>query len=127
MGDLHVAAYSPESLTISWTAPFSLDITDSHPDLWYSLSIPTPAGGPFHCPDCQTTTTDTFYNLSLSGLSQGLYEVSVVSINAYRRAQQSSKLLVYLVEHEESGCNASYGSNATNDTPFLIPGLQWTW
>ncbi|CAI8024264.1 hypothetical protein GBAR_LOCUS14109, partial [Geodia barretti] len=71
VGELHVSAYGPDSLLISWTAPFSLNITESRPDLWFSLSILTPAGGSLPCPDCHHITTDTFYNLSLTGLYRG--------------------------------------------------------
>ena len=85
-----MSAYGPDSLLISWTTPFSLDITESDPDLWFSLSILTPAGGSLPCPDCHHITTDTFYNLSLTGLYRGMYEINVVSVNAYGVSTKSA-------------------------------------
>ena len=91
--DIHVTDSPPDFLPVSWTAPFSLDITDSDLDLWYSLSILTPTSGsliPFTYPDCHYIT-DTFYNLSVSGLTQGVYEIQVLSVNAYGISSQPSK------------------------------------
>ena len=96
VGELHVSAYGPDSLLISWTAPFSLNITESRPDLWFSLSILTPAGGSLPCPDCYHITTDTFYNLSLTGLSRGMHEISVVSVNAYGVSTKSAIMPLYV-------------------------------
>ena len=33
------AVYNSASITISWIAPFSLDVTDIDPDIWYSVYI----------------------------------------------------------------------------------------
>ena len=88
----------PDFLLVSWTALFSLDIADSDADLWYSLSILTPTSGsllPFPCPDCHYIT-DTFYNLSVSGLTQGVYEIQVMSVNAYDISSQPSKIPLYV-------------------------------
>ena len=96
--DIHVTDSPPDFLLVSWTAPFSLDITDSDLDLWYSLSILTPTSGsllPFTCPDCQYIT-DTSYNLSVSGLTQGVYEIQVLSVNAYSSSSQPSKIPLYV-------------------------------
>ena len=85
-------------LLVSWTSPFSLDITDSDLDLWYSLSILTPTSGsllPFTCLDCHHIV-DTFYNLSVSGLTQGVYEIQVLSVNAYSSSSQPSKIPLYV-------------------------------
>ena len=38
MVDLRVRSNS-SSVTVSWTPPFSLDVTDVDPDVWYSLLI----------------------------------------------------------------------------------------
>ena len=98
VGDIHVTDSLPDFLLVSWTTPFSLDITDSDLDLWYSLSILTPTSGsllPFTCPDCHHIT-DTFYNLSVSGLTEGVYEIQVVSVNAYSSSSQPSKIPLYV-------------------------------
>ena len=98
VGDIHVTDSHPDFLLVSWTAPFSLDITNSDLDLWYSLSILTPTSGsllPFTCPDCHHIT-DTFYNLSASGLTQGVYEIQVLSVNSYSISSQPSKIPLYV-------------------------------
>ena len=38
MVDIRVRSKS-SSVTVSWTPPFSLDVTDVDPDVWYSLLI----------------------------------------------------------------------------------------
>ena len=95
VGDLHVSGYTRNSLLVSWTPPFSLDISHSTPDLWYSLSLATPPGTSLPCSNCHHIT-EPFYNLSLTTVSQGMYEISVVPINAYGSSSQSVKLPLYL-------------------------------
>ena len=101
---------SPDFILVSWTTPFSLDITDSDADLWYSLSILTPTSGsllPFPCSDCHHIS-HTFYNLSMSGLTQGVYEIQVVSVNAYSSSSQLSKIPLYVrITEAESGHHVS--------------------
>ena len=39
VGDLKVDAENTSSVTISWSAPFSLDVTAVDSDIWYSVLI----------------------------------------------------------------------------------------
>ena len=96
VGELWAAVTSPEWLLISWAAPYSLNITDSDIDLWYSVSIFTPAGHLLPCSDCHNIT-NTSYSLSLTGLhNEGVYDVAVLPANAYSSASQSVRMPVYV-------------------------------
>ena len=114
-----MSGYTRDSLLVSWTPPFSLDISHSTPDLWYSLSKATPTGTSLPCSNCHYIT-ESFYNLSLTSVSQGMYEISVVPSNAYGRTNHASRLFVYLVL--EYDCNAST-SNVTTNISLLVPGM----
>ena len=119
VGDIHMSGYTRDSLLVSWTPPFSLDISHSIPDLWYSLSLATPPGTSLPCSNCHYIT-ESFYNLSLTSVSQGMYEISVVPSNAYGRTNHASRLFVYIVL--EYDCNAST-SNVTTNISLLVPGM----
>ena len=53
------------SVTIAWTAPFSLDVTNVDPDIWYSVLIYNVTDEPttIPCTDC-TNITDTNYTFT---------------------------------------------------------------
>ena len=59
VGDLR-ASSNASSVTISWTAPFSLDVTGVDPDIWYSVLIynVTDENNPT---TITVNTTDTYY------------------------------------------------------------------
>ena len=96
VGDLHV------SWLYSELSPGLLDLL---PSLWTYLTPllisgtlspwPRHPGPPSPAPTVHHIT-EPFYNLSLTTVSQGMYEISVVPINAYGSSSQSVKLPLYL-------------------------------
>ena len=98
VSDLCATEYGPDYLLVSWIAPFSLDITESDSDMWFSLSALTPNGSLLPCPACQNIT-NTFYNLSLSSFHhKGVYEIEVVAGNVYSSGNRPVKMPVYVME-----------------------------
>ena len=81
MGDLR-ARSNASSVTISWTAPFSLDVTG---DIWYSVLIcnVTDENNPtaILCTDC-INITETHYTFTPDYLSPcHVYNFSVIPVN----------------------------------------------
>ncbi|CAI8019347.1 hypothetical protein GBAR_LOCUS11635 [Geodia barretti] len=79
------ATKNTTSLTISWTAPFSLDVTGSDPDIWYSVLIynVTDENNPtaILCTDC-INITETHYTFSPDYTSPcHVYNLSVIPLN----------------------------------------------
>ena len=83
------------SITISWEAPWSLDVTGVDHDIWYSVLIqnvtdennPTPIS----CTDC-TNITETVYTFTPDHLSPcHKYLFSVVPINGAGQGAASNK------------------------------------
>ena len=98
VSDLCATENGPDYLLVSWKAPFSLDITESDSDMWFSLSALTPNGSLLPCPACQNIT-NTFYNLSLSSFHhKGVYEIEVVAGNVYSSGNRPVKMPVYVME-----------------------------
>ena len=96
--DLHVADCGQSYVLISWSAVFSLDITDSDPDLWYSVTIHNTANTDDEtsattlCSDC----TDTSYNFTSNETNtdpRGVYEFRVTAVNAAGHGVQSEPLI----------------------------------
>ena len=58
VGDL-TATTSESSIIISWTAPFSLDVTGVDPDIWYSVLIYNETDI-ISCTDCMNITETTY-------------------------------------------------------------------
>ncbi|CAI8038995.1 hypothetical protein GBAR_LOCUS21703, partial [Geodia barretti] len=88
------------SVTISWTAPFSLDVTGSHPDIWYSVLIynvtdennPTP----ILCTDC-INITETHYTFSPDYISPcHVYNLSVIPLNGAGQGEISGNASGYI-------------------------------
>ena len=55
--------YNSSSIRVSWTSPFSLDVTGVDPDIWYSVTIYTLTNETTEaitCNDC-VNLTDTHY------------------------------------------------------------------
>ena len=120
VGDLHVTDSSQDFLLISWSPSFSLDITDSDPDIWYSLSLHTSAGYPLPCPCCQNIT-QTSHNLSVASLNQGLYEIEIVPANGYSTSNVSQSVKMQLYVRSSAGvvcedCSTSAQPNTTCST-----------
>lgn len=72
------------SVRISWTAPFSLDVTNG-PDITYSLLIydVTDENNPqsIFCGDCTTTNTYYEYTPAMHGDPCRVYNFTVIPIN----------------------------------------------
>ena len=83
--NLHVTDYGNNYIHISWTAPLTLNITNSDPDIWYSIRI---AGlGDTLCSDC----IETIYNITMEqpNVCQ-LYEFIVTPVNALGEGLETS-------------------------------------
>ena len=74
------------SIKLSWISPFSLDITDTTPDLWYSVEISGRAQ--LQSPPVQTTCemcsyiTKTEFTFTDNSYPCGVYDFTVIAINA---------------------------------------------
>ena len=64
VNDLNISS-DATSVTIAWTAPFSLDVTGVDPDIWYSVLIYNVTDEPttIPCTDC-INITETNYTLT---------------------------------------------------------------
>ena len=91
VGDLETNS-SDSSITISWTAPFSLDVTDVDPDIWYSVLIynvtdETAVSVPY--PNC-TNITETFCVFTPDYLSHcHMYNFTVIPYNGAGEGERS--------------------------------------
>ena len=108
VGDLR-ASSNASSVTISWTAPFSLDVTGVNPDIWYSVLIynVTDENNPtaiLHT-DC-INITETHYTFTPDYLSPcHVYNFSVIPINGAGQGESSGyatyrKFLTKALSHE---------------------------
>ena len=102
------------SVSISWTAPFSLDVTDTSygPDIWYSVIIynMTDENNPtvVLCTDCDDIT-DTNYTFSPDYLGPcHVYHFTVIPFNQVGQGESSRNITkdgmhtvagVYVVSH----------------------------
>ena len=90
VGDLR-ATSNASSVTISWSAPFSLDVTGVDPDIWYSVLIynVTDENNPtaILCTDC-INITETHYTFTPDYLSPcHVYNFSVIPQNGAGQSQ----------------------------------------
>ncbi|CAI8007193.1 hypothetical protein GBAR_LOCUS5098 [Geodia barretti] len=81
------------SVTISWSAPFSLDVTGVDPDIWYSVLIynVTDENNPtaILCTDC-INITETHYTFTPDYLSPcHVYNFSVIPLNGAGQGESS--------------------------------------
>ncbi|CAI8047490.1 hypothetical protein GBAR_LOCUS26247, partial [Geodia barretti] len=83
------------SVTISWSAPFSLDVTGVDPDIWYSVLIynVTDENNPtaILCTDC-INITETHYTFTPECFNK--YNISVVPINGAGQGETSGMVPV---------------------------------
>ena len=89
------------SVTISWTAPFSLDVTGVDPDIWYSVLIynVTDENNPtaILCTDC-INITETHYTFTPDYLSPcHVYNFSVIPVNGAGQGENSGNVTVKAV------------------------------
>ena len=100
VGDLR-ASSNASSVTISWTAPFSLDVTGVDPDIWYSVLIynVTDENNPtaILCTDC-INITETHYTFTPDYLSPcHVYNFSVIPVNGAGQGESSPHVSGYVL------------------------------
>ena len=88
------------AVTISWSAPFSLDVTGVDPDIWYSVLIynVTDENNPtaILCTDC-INITETSYTFTPAGLSIcHLFNFSVIPFNGAGQGESSDNVTGYI-------------------------------
>ena len=97
------------SITISWSAPFSLDVTGVDPDIWYSLHVlvynVTDENNPtvIICTDC-INITETHYTFTPDYLLSPchVYNFSVIPLNGVGQGE-STNHSTFLHGHVVSG------------------------
>ena len=95
VGELDVKS-NATTITVSWIAPFSLDVTDVDPDIWYSVLIHnvTDSDRPtaINCTDC-TNITETCYTFSPDHLSLShKYNFTVIPFNGAGQGEISHNI-----------------------------------
>ena len=98
VGDLETYS-SDSSITISWTAPFSLDVTDGDPTIYYSVLIYNVTDEDYptvvSCTDC-INITETHYNFTPDHLSSCLpchkYNFTVIPYNGAGQGESSQNV-----------------------------------
>ena len=83
---------STSSVTISWSAPFSLDVTGVDPDIWYSVFIynVTDENNPKLFEKHTITTSYTFAPAGFSPCQK--YVFSVIALNGAGRGESSQNI-----------------------------------
>ena len=104
VGDLSVSE-NATSFNISWTAPFSLDVTDEvfGPNMWYSVLIYNVTDETntveIHCTDC-INITQTYYIFTPDYFSYcHKYHFSIIPINGAGQGKTSSVTLKGMFSH----------------------------
>ncbi|CAI8043109.1 hypothetical protein GBAR_LOCUS23920 [Geodia barretti] len=98
VGDLKVDAKKASSVTISWSAPFSLDVTGVDPDIWYSVLIynVTDENNPTAIPSANVTNTSyTFTPGSATPCQKFLF--SVIPFNGAGQGESSPNVTGYVI------------------------------
>ena len=97
-------ASSTSSITVSWSAPFSLDVTGVDPDIWYSVLIynvtdeENPTAVP--CTDCHNLT-ETHYIFSPDYPSPcHKYTFTVIPYNGAGQGESSQNVTGYTIDSE---------------------------
>ena len=91
-----VISYNRISVTISWSAPFSLDVTGVDPDIWYFVFIynVTDKNNPtaILCTDC-ISITETHYTFTPDYLGPcHVYNFSVIPVNGAGQGESSPNI-----------------------------------
>ncbi|CAI8007712.1 hypothetical protein GBAR_LOCUS5345 [Geodia barretti] len=92
------AVSNANSVIISWSAPFSLDVTGVDPDIWYSVLIynVTDENNPtaILCTDC-INITETHYTFTPDYLSPcHVYNLSVIPLNGAGQGESSPSITI---------------------------------
>ena len=93
---------SATSVTISWTAPFSLDVTGVDPDIWYSVFIYNVTDEPtaVPCTDCMDIT-ETHYTFTPDYPSPCQeYIFTVIPLNGAGQGETSHNVSGYTIDGE---------------------------
>ena len=124
--DLYVTNIQLGSVLISWLAPFSLDITNSDLDIWYTVIINTPPAGDNLTHTEHHNITKTFFNFTFpDARSEGMYEIEIIPFNDFGRALHSIRMSLYVMRTDnEQGHppNNSSCDTITNVTAQLTTG-----
>ena len=105
VGDLKLAE-SSTSITISWSPPFTLDVTGVDPDIWYSVLIynVTDENNPtaILCTHC-TNITETHYTFNPDYPSPcHAYNFTVIPFNGAGKGNSSLNVTGYTLESKIS-------------------------
>ena len=87
---------SVSSIIISWSAPFSLDVTDVDPDIWYSVLIYNMTDEPtvISCTDC-INIIETYYTFTPDYPSPcHKYILTIIPFNGAGQGQSSENVSV---------------------------------
>ena len=94
VGD-HEISSDGTSITISWTAPYSLDVTGVDPDIWYSVFIYNVTDDEptlISCTDC-INITDTHYSFTPDSPSPcHQYIFTVIPVNGAGEGESSRNI-----------------------------------
>ena len=114
VSNLHVANADQGSILITWTAPFSLDITDTDPDIWYSVTITT-TGDRNNNSLHRDNITDTFYNFTINEIPNGMYQFEVISVNSILSASTPEILNIFIM----TVYNENFKLHNLNESPTI--------
>ena len=92
------------SVTISWTAPFSLDVTGVDPDIWYSVLIYNVTDEPtaVPCTDC-ISITETHYTFTPDCPSPcHEYVFTLIPLNGAGQGETSHNVTGYTIDGESN-------------------------
>ena len=102
VGDLEISS-NGSSITISWTAPYSLDVTGVDPDIWYSVLIYNVTDDEptlISCTDC-INITDTHYTFTPESPSPcHQYIFTVLPLNGAGQGETSQNITGYTIDGE---------------------------
>ena len=113
VSNLHVANADTSSILITWTAPFSLNITDTNPDIWYSVTIST--AGDRNNSLYRDNITDTFYNFTINEIPNGMYQFEVTAVNSIQSASKPEILNIFIM----NGRNEHFKLHNLNQSPTI--------
>ena len=103
VGDLEISS-DASSITISWTAPYSLDVTGVDPDIWYSVLIYNVTDDEptlISCTDC-ISITDTHYTFTPDSPSRPCHQYlfTVIPVNGAGLGETSQNITGYTIDGE---------------------------
>ncbi|CAI8038559.1 hypothetical protein GBAR_LOCUS21502 [Geodia barretti] len=105
VGDLKVDAKKASSVTISWSAPFSLDVTGVDPDIWYSVLIynVTDENNPTAIPSANVTNTS--YTFTPGSATPSTYDVQSAAANTTKGTNNKINLTgEFIKDTTAQGC-----------------------